>query len=265
MQISFSKYTGCGNDFILVDNRNALIDTNHAIHAVNLCHRQNAIGADGLILLENSYLSDFKMRIFNSDGTEAEMCGNGIRCLAKFIEYLKLNTKPSFTIETMQRNLTVHLIDNVVSVEMGNPTEVLWNLDVDQWTMHHLDTGVPHAVTFVEDVESLNLDMVGRSVRYHKSFHPRGANANFCAIQDDGQLILRTYERGVEQETLACGTGVTATALAYAKIYNKQGPITVKVRSNELLTVDFSYKDEQFSDVKLLGSAIHVFNGTITI
>jgi diaminopimelate epimerase len=262
MAYSFSKYSGCGNDFILIDNRDHIITRNHNHIALELCHRQNGIGADGLILLENSSSCDFKMRIFNSDGSEAEMCGNGIRCLAKFIQKLGIPGS-TFSIETMLRNLNVYsgLNDEEVCVDMGNPTDIRWNLPIHSFMMHHLDTGVPHAVTFVSDLESINVNEIGPTIRHHTDFQPRGANANFAVIDKDKVIHVRTFERGVEQETLACGTGVTATALAAAKSYQIASPITVKVRSHDLLKVHFKRLDDRFFDVRLSGPARHVFDG----
>lgn len=264
MNYPFSKYSGCGNDFILFDNRSDNFPPITTSLIISLCHRQNGIGADGVIFLETSLKCDFKMRIFNSDGSEAEMCGNGIRCLARFIEDCGVMGN-QFTIETMLRKLSVYLEDDDVSVEMGQPKEMLWNLSLDSYSVHHLDTGVPHAVIFCDDSSKIDVETEGSKIRNHPQFAPRGANANFAHIDSADLIHVRTFERGVEGETLACGTGATATALAAAKIYNIASPIRLKVRSEEILKVSFVEDSGDFSHVLLTGPAKKIFTGTIYV
>lgn len=260
----FSKYAGCGNDFILFDNRSLTFPADpHAI-VDRLCHRQKGIGADGVILLENSQKAHFKMRIFNSDGSEAEMCGNGIRCLLKFIQDCGIQGN-QFDIETMRKTLKVCFEMDDVAVEMGDPAEVRWEIPLSPWMVHHLDTGVPHAVIFSDNMDSLNLNECGPKIRFHTMFAPRGANANFAQVDAKGVVYVRTYERGVEQETLACGTGATATALAAARIYGLKAPVKVKVRSGDILKIDFNLVGDNFTDVRLIGPVQYVFSGTIDL
>lgn len=245
MQAAFSKYAGCGNDFILFDNRSGFLSdlTSEAIR--HLCHRQQGIGADGIILLEESDKADYRMRIFNADGSEAEMCGNGIRCLMKYIHELGFSA-PLCTIETMQRLLKLRLHQGDVCVEMGDPTDVQWNfplqIESETLTLHLLNTGVPHAVLFVDQIDSFDLLKWGPKVRYHP-FFPQGTNFNVATRPENGEISVRTYERGVEGETFACGTGATAAALAAAYVTRCSSPIKVRTRSNEILEVGFQYKN----------------------
>lgn len=259
----FSKYSGCGNDFIIFDTRSHSFPANRNLIS-RLCHRQRGIGADGLILLENSLSADCKMRIFNSDGTEAEMCGNGIRCLFKFIHDQKISSKALCRIETFSKILTVGFEKEDVAVEMGNPTDFRPSLSIYPWVVHHMNTGVPHAVIFCENIEHLNVNQIAPQIRFHSLF-PKGANVNFACMNEDGIIDLRTYERGVEQETLACGTGATATALIAAALYDLKGSLSVKVRSGDILKIDFRKGEKNFSDVRLIGSAHFIFNGTISL
>lgn len=278
MRVSFSKYTGCGNDFILCDNRSGSLSglTSEAIS--QLCHRQLGIGADGIIFLEESDQADFKMRIFNADGSEAEMCGNGIRCLMKFIHELNL-AGPLCTIETMQRRLTLRLQKDDVCVEMGNPTDVKWDVSLipnvnqetlngyrvglDMLTLHLLNTGVPHAILFVDEIDSFDLAYWGPKVRYHPFFYPQGTNFNIATRPINGEMSIRTYERGVEGETLACGTGATAAALAAAYAMGYPAPIRVKTRSSEILEIGFDFDQGLFSAVTMTGPAKRTYRGEV--
>jgi diaminopimelate epimerase len=266
--VSFSKYAGCGNDFVLFDHRCPFFPLHNQQLMKKLCHRQLGIGADGLIFLETSSSADFKMRIFNADGSEAEMCGNGIRCLYKFIQQLGFQTK-AYTIETMKRKLTIAASGDDVSVEMGIPTEIDWevNLMIEGQTKvaQHLDTGVPHAVLFVENLDLVDMIHLAPKIRYHPEFLPRGANVNFALMKSNDLIELRTYERGVEQETLACGTGAVATALAAAKMFNLKSPLSVLTRSKEQLRVWFERNGETFEQIIMSGPASLIYHGEIKI
>lgn len=261
----FSKYSGCGNDFILVDNRDmSFPSTNHFLIS-KLCQRQFGIGADGLILLENSdSAAGFRMRIFNSDGSEAEMCGNGIRCLLKFIRQLGFKEQ-SYTIQTMQRQFKVSFVEDEIIVEMGSPKDIQWNLklliDDELKNVHFMDTGVPHAVLFVEDIENVDVPFLGPKIRYHSKFAPKGANVNFVKPISSDSILIRTYERGVEQETLACGTGATASAIAAAKYWGFKSPIKVYLQSKEILKIGFDLDTSPISSVTLTGPARFIFQG----
>ncbi|MBS4167888.1 diaminopimelate epimerase [Parachlamydia sp. AcF125] len=265
MNLAFSKYNGCGNDFILIDNRDRRFPDRDASFIRRLCQRQYGIGADGLILLELSQIADFRMRIFNADGCETEMCGNGIRCLVKFAQDLGI-TKKHYTIQTMHSILEAFSSEDSITISMGEPAEIEWatQIEVDQTllTVHWIDTGVPHAVIFVDEVEKADWMALAPKIRSHPHFSPKGVNVNFAQIQKH-QISLRTYERGVEQETLACGTGATAAALAAAKTMNIPSPVSIKTRSGDNLEVRFE-KTSKFHNVHLTGSAICTFKGVLT-
>ncbi len=263
---SFAKYVGCGNDFILFDNRKNTFPADHSLLIQKLCHRQWGIGADGVVLLENSCQADFRMRIFNCDGYEAEMCGNGIRCLMKFIQELGF-THSSYCIETMQRILSVSLQDAEVCVEMGDPCCLQWNIAIsyeDQsYSLHYLDTGVPHAVLFVENVEACHLEQLALPIRHHPLFAPKGTNVNIAQRISEQKIKIRTYERGVERETLACGTGATAVALAAAYQYELKSPVLIQTLSQETLKIEFCLYQEMFSHVTMTGPAYFIYGGQI--
>lgn len=261
--IPFWKYAGCGNDFILIDNREQLFPCHHRDHIRTLCHRNLGVGADGIILLEESDKADARMRIFNADGSEAEMCGNGIRCLASLMRRLGWED-PQLMIETLHRVYTLSWEGTLIRIAMGAPSDIRWQvpLDIDgrHVNVHYLNSGVPHAILFVERVDTLDVERWGRLLRYHHAFAPAGANANFARIDPQGRIWLRTYERGVEKETLACGTGATATALAAAHLHYLKGPIRVHVRSGDTLTVDFT---PDFHEVTLAGPASFIYQGVL--
>lgn len=266
MSLPFSKYSGSGNDFILIDNRKGIFPVHAKDLISHLCRRYGGIGADGVILLENSSSAHFRMRIFNADGTEAEMCGNGIRCLFRFICSLGYS-ELSYRIETMERCLNVCRCGDLISVAMGDPVDIRWNLSISNFNnlgpFHYLNTGVPHVVYFVDDVEKADMVLLGRELRYHEVFAPQGANINVVSVDDRGELWIRTYERGVEGETLACGTGATAAALAAAKIKGLRSPIKVNPRSRQVLEVSFLLEKDNFSQIMQTGPVSLVFTGNV--
>ena len=264
MHIAFSKYAGCGNDFIMIDNRSSFFPIQNQEFINKLCQRCTGIGADGLILLESSVSADFKMRIFNADGKETEMCGNGIRCLFKFIQELGFKEN-KYTIETMHRCLVLIGKEDNVCVEMGNPVDMRWNLSLSNRAIdvpiHFLNTGVPHAVFFTNSLESLDMFQIGKELRHHEAFAPLGANVNAASFDAQGNMMIRTYERGVENETLACGTGATAAAIAAARIKGIKSPVKVYPRSKEVLEVGFRMTGDAVTDVTLTGPATLIFKG----
>lgn len=263
---SFSKYSGCGNDFILFDHRSSYISQEMVS---KLCHRQNGVGADGVILVERSDVCDAKMRIFNADGSEAEMCGNGLRCLAKFLQELGF-PKKRLTIETMTQTLEVDYIDDHILATMGTPHSLKQNIDLaiegEKFITHYIDTGVPHAVIFVDELENVAVTPIGRKIRHHPQFAPKGANANFVKVVSPNAISIRTYERGVEEETFACGTGATASALIAALNYNLKPPIKVNTRSKEYLEIDFKIDHAGvIKNVSQTGPARKKFSGTLDL
>jgi diaminopimelate epimerase len=251
-KISFCKYHGAGNDFILIDNRSQQFTDTGIIES--LCHRRFGIGADGVILLEKSSSADFRMRIFNADGSEAEMCGNGVRCLAAFMRRLRAFDGAKFSLETMHRTLQVTYHESSIEVDMGRPTDIKHHEDLIV-----LDTGVPHAVLFTA-IKGIDLAQRGPAIRYDERFSPRGVNVNFVEQTGPQSLAIRTYERGVEGETLACGTGCTAAALAAHLVLSMPSPIAVQTASKEVLTISFN---PDLHDVKMAGNATFIFEGTL--
>lgn len=264
MQHPFAKYVGCGNDFIIFDNRTLFFPIEDKKLIQRLCNRQVGIGADGILLLESSAKADFRMRIFNPDGSEAEMCGNGIRCLIQYLSRSDMK-RSSYKIETLHRVLTAISEGFDVQVEMGSPTSVKWNLSIffkgKSFQTHFLDTGVPHVVVFVKDLNEIDLKEMGSYFRYHSEFSPQGTNVNLAQLSADC-IKIRTYERGVEAETLACGTGATAVALAAAFQFKLNSPIIIETRLKELLTIGFERTSEEFSRVTMKGPAFYTFQGT---
>ncbi len=223
----------------------------------NLCKRRLGIGADGIILLESSKKADVGMRIFNADGSEAEMCGNGIRCLMKYMLEIGMPEKP-YSIEVYGSVLNAKYENDLVSVDLGAPTEIAWDMIVEGTRLHFLNTGVPHAVVFVENLSDVDIEAEGRFLRRHKTFTPRGTNATFVQILSPGRLIFSTYERGVEAETLACGTGAAAAAFAYL---GREGTAIVENKNGENMSIRV---DEQ-QRIHMIGPARLAYKGQFLI
>ena len=263
MTLSFQKMAGAGNDFIVFDNR-ALKVSNLSKLAKRLCDRKNAVGADGIIALEKSAKADVRMRILNPDGSEAEMCGNGVRCLAKFAHERKI-TGSKLSVETIAGMITCEVRGDVVKAKMIDPKDLKLNLEIalngHRETVGFVNTGVPHVVKFVKDLQKTDVQSLGKLIRNHPQFAPRGANANFISIGALSVLNIRTYERGVEGETLACGTGSTAAAMVAAVLKNLRSPVRVKTQSGETLKVYFSKVGTRFHDVYLEGKIQNTFEG----
>lgn len=261
--IEFAKYTGAGNDFILIDNRSGVFSAKSEVIR-EMCTRRTSIGADGLILLEPSAKADIRMRFFNSDGGESEMCGNGARCLIAFARRRGLD-KTSIIMETMERVLTARVDGEAISLEMGEVTETELDVDIEidgqVYRVHHTNTGVPHAVLFVENVKEVDVVGLGRKVRFHKRFQPKGANANFVQVTGKNSISARTYERGVEDETLACGTGCAACVVISSLVKGLTPPIAVRTHGGEVLIVDFRKKDDEITQLTLSGPARLVYEG----
>jgi diaminopimelate epimerase len=263
-QLKFSKYSGAGNDFILIDNRDGSFPYHMKGMIPAMAARRISIGADGVVLLENSEKADLKMRIFNSDGSEAEMCGNASRCLIAFARRLGIE-KDKYSFETKEKILHARYIDNEIEIEMGPPADFKESLNLSakggKWEGHFVNTGVPHTVIFVEDIDSIDVVGVGREIRYSDAFKPKGTNVDFVEAYDEDYIKVRTYERGVEDETLACGTGITAAAIIANKVREVKKPMWILVRSNEILRVDFDIEDGSCKNVTLRGPATLVYDG----
>lgn len=258
--VAFSKYSGCGNDFILVDNRTSRFPVENKTLIQTLLNRRHGIGADGLILLENSTHAAYKMRIFNPDASEAEMCGNGIRCLVKFAADLGL-LFDNLVIETLSGNLPAKFSGDGISIKMPYPSEIK-NVTFSDSAIKisHLNTGVPHAILFVDDLENVPVEELGPSIRHHPQFGKSGTNVNWVQIINSNTLSIRTFERGVEGETLACGTGATAAALASAAKFQLKNPLFILTKSGDTLKIEFTDKE-----VWMEGPAQKVFTGEIKI
>lgn len=273
MMLQFYKMTGAGNDFVMIDNRDlSLSEVLTHDYIAALCDRRFGIGADGLIAVEPATGSgDVRMRYYNSDGGEAEMCGNGARCFTAFVDFLTDGKLRDMHFETMAGLVrgTVN-DDDSVTVQLTTPKDLKLNVlpgdDVVPASVHFLNTGVPHAVAYLEDIDSIDIRKMGAHLRYHPAFAPAGTNANFATVLSPQHLKLRTYERGVEDETLACGTGMTATALLHAVLTDAPSPISLDVAGGDTLSVGFKRVGETgFSDVTLTGPALMVFRGELPL
>ena len=277
-RLQFTKMNGAGNDFVLLDNRRADLHLEAAAIA-RLCDRHRGVGADGVLLVEpaDGPHAEYRMRYYNADGGEAEMCGNGARCFARFATRLETTGgsagKETLRFETPAGLIQARLDGERVRLDMSQPTAgmALGALELDGQTLpeaYFLNTGVPHVVVPVPDVERVDVYPAGRAIRYHARFAPRGTNANFIETLGPGEIVLRTYERGVEGETLACGTGATASALIHAERLGLLGSVTVavRVRSGDVLQIGCERIGPfDFRDVTLGGPAEFVFNGEIAI
>lgn len=259
---------GAGNDFVVVDNRH-LERTFSGEQIAKICDRHRGVGADGFLAVEPSESgADFRMRYYNADGGEAEMCGNGARCFARFAAKLLPQPPQSLSFDTPAGLIRATFSGELVTINMSDPRDQRPPTELDLTgsllTVHFLNTGVPHAVVFVDDVESVDVARTGAALRWHPEFAPKGTNANFAQILSPGNLVLRTYERGVEAETLACGTGVCATALIHHIATGAPSPIAVRVRGGETLQVGFQCDANRvFRNVTLTGPADFVFDGEI--
>lgn len=269
MRIAFTKMNGAGNDFILMDNRDGSIRLS-GDSVRRLCDRQRGVGADGLMLLEanSNGVADWRWRFFNSDGGVAEMCGNGARCFAVFVRDL---TRPAagISFETLAGIIRAAFANGLVTVTLPAPRGLRLHqaLQVNgaKFVAHSLHIGVPHAVIFVENADKAMAEDRGRTIRAHPHFAPAGTNVNFVEVLRPGSLRVRTYERGVEGETLACGTGAAAAALIAFHIGRIPPPISVKVQGGDVLTIDFKTAESGFDAVQLTGPAETVFTGEIEI
>ena len=290
--MKFTKMCASGNDFIVVDNRSGSYPDGAAL-AQRLCRRSYSIGADGLLFLENGKSGKLKMRIFNPDGSEAEMCGNGARCIAAFCYREKIaNRKVHFetlaglieaeVVEPESRRGSIHRtrttgVINVaptqgessyaVNLKMGNPSGIELSFDMiidgEKYMMSFINTGVPHTVLIMESIKNVDVKSLGRKIRCHEKFQPEGTNVDFVEVVDRGRIRLRTYERGVEGETLACGTGAAASAMVCHLLGKANSPVSVETGGGSTLKVHFK-EDGEITDVYLQGDAGFVYEGTLS-
>jgi diaminopimelate epimerase len=254
--IKFYKYQGTGNDFVMIDNRQHVVLRENVSLINSLCDRRFGVGADGLILLEDSITTDFKMVYFNADGNESTMCGNGGRCIVAFAKFLKIIDNTT-TFEAIDGLHAATVSEDIVSLQMQDVVTI-----EDKGASVFLDTGSPHHVQFEEHISDFDIKTIGRNIR-NEVYGTEGSNVNFVKKIDDSTFRLRTYERGVEDETLACGTGATAVAIAmnYLK-ETKAKDIKLNVEGGEL-QVSFDVNDGIFTNVFLTGKAVQVFKGEI--
>jgi len=268
--IDFYKMSGSGNDFILVDNRAKLIEAALAPElARNLCRRKVSVGADGLILIENDDEVDFRWNFFNADGSTAEMCGNGGRCVARLANILGI-CGPSLSFRTLAGIIRAEVSGSRVKLQMTEPRDLRLDLELEvngqRFNTHFINTGVPHTVFILDGPEMLAQQEVvgqGRKVRYHSQFAPAGTNVNFIAVLGEQALAIRTYERGVEDETLACGTGATAVALVGAAKGMVSPPVDVHTKSGETLTIYFDSDKLLPEEVYMEGETTVVYQGRL--
>jgi diaminopimelate epimerase len=260
MTLDFFKYQGAGNDFIIVDNRTIKVKRDDHKTIKLLCDRRFGIGADGLMLLQNSSAYDFEMVYYNSDGFEASMCGNGGRCIVAFAHKLQLIDSTTRFIAADGPHEAIVLSSNCIRLKMTDVSDIN---KIDD--LYFINTGVPHIVKFVENIDDIDVFNEGRKIRYDKAFAPSGTNVNFVERKTEINLI-RTYERGVENETLACGTGITASAIAVAHLTNSnKSVVNCKARGGSLQVSFDSITNNSVKNIWLEGPADFVFFGKVEI
>jgi diaminopimelate epimerase len=257
-----------GNDFIVIDNRRAILKKNLPQIAKRFCDRKRSIGGDGVLLLEKSKKADILMRIFNPDGSEADMCGNGVRCLARFAVDKKI-TKNTPSVETGAGIVEIQVRGSQVKAHLMDPKDFKPHVDLSvdghKEKVHFINTGVPHAVIFDSALEKIPVNQRGHEIRAHAYFAPRGTNVNFVKVNNRHSIEVRTYERGVESETLACGTGSTASALVSASLRGLRSPVNVQTTGGEILKVYFKNENGFWKDVYLEGPVQKIFEGSIAL
>jgi len=265
--IAFYKMHGGGNDFVLVDHRQGFLAmAEQPAFARRVCAGKVGVGADGLILIEASPRADFRWRFYNADGSEAEMCGNGARCAARFAVLNGL-AAPQLSFETLAGVIRAEVDGRRVKVAMTGVGEYRRHLDIplegEVLHGHFVRVGVPHVVVQVNELEKVPVQVWGRAVRFHNLFQPAGTNVNFIRVTGPHGLEVRTYERGVENETLACGTGAVASALIAAHLGQAASPVSVQTRGGEILTVSFAGQGDNLTEIFLEGEALVVYRGEL--
>jgi len=265
MDLRFVKLTGAGNDFVGLNNlHDALGTTDRSALAQVLCDRHFGIGGDGLLIIDRSDRADFRMMYYNADGTYGGMCGNGGRCAALFARTLGLRSEP-LRFEALDFIYEASFPSGGVELRMKNPRDIARNIRVNaagtELTVHRIDTGSPHIVTFVTRLKDVRVTELGKTLREHERFAPQGTNVNFVERLDGNAIAMRTYERGVEAETLACGTGSIASSVIAHLELGLQPPVRVRTWSGQWLHVDFVATPSGITEVRLKGPATIVFEG----
>jgi diaminopimelate epimerase len=274
LKIPFTKMSGAGNDFVAIDNRTGVIVPEDQTQLARiLCNRRSGIGADGLLLLNTSSQAEFEMVYLNPDGSSGAMCGNGGRCIARFA-YSKGIAGKSMKFDACNHVYLATVDEDRVVLKMKNPsgekTDLVLTVGKRVIKAHFLDTGSPHAVIFADDLELLHVDDVdmknlGPSIRHHPVFGTEGANVNFVEVIDANTIKIRTYERGVEDETLACGTGAIASAVMANHLRAVEKPVKVMTRGGEVLCISFDREDEKAVNILLDGKSDIVYRGNIVV
>jgi diaminopimelate epimerase len=266
-KIPFMKLSGAGNDFVIIDNREGIVPHENTDFVEKVCQRRMSIGADGVLFVENVDGADFRMRYFNADGGEVETCGNGARCISKFA-YLNGIVSDRMRFETRAGIYASEIVGENVKVQMSDPTDIRLNFPLRlKDGVHNVcfaNSGVPHVIFFVEDLEGTDVVDWGSQTRYHDDFKPAGTNANFIRIRDAQHIDIRTYERGVEDETLACGTGAIASAVVSALLGKVVSPVSFKTASGSVLTIHFDLENGDAKNVQLEGDARVIYSGELT-
>jgi diaminopimelate epimerase len=271
VKIEFTKMSGAGNDFIVIDNRSGIIQDGAAF-AKKVCDRHWSIGADGLLLIETSDKASYRMMYYNADGSYGGMCGNGGRCISQFA-YMKHIANSTHTFEALDHVYSVTIESQDISVHMKDPISLKLNQRLihgkKKILYHSIDTGAPHIVLNIEDfgkiinIDEFDVQRWGRILRWHKKFSPAGTNVNFIKIAENNIIYLRTFERGVEAETLACGTGSIASAIIACRIWKIWAPIQVIPTSKVPLFINFSEIEKNIQNVTLAGPASVTFTGSV--
>jgi len=266
MKIPFWKMHGAGNDFVLIDDRNLTAPVNDRNWLEPIGKRRTGVGCEGVILIQPSSKADFTMRFFNPDGSEVDMCGNGARCVARLAHDLKV-APANMTFETGAGVIAASMVGNQVRLEMTTPKDWRLNqvIEIDGVKRPYgfVNSGVPHVVMPLENLDREDVARTGAAIRYHKDFAPKGTNANFIHVTGPNSLRIRTYERGVEAETLACGTGIVASGLIAGRMGWVKAPVKITCAGGDVLEVNYTLTDDGAREVTLLGPAVYVFSGEL--
>ncbi|OGX24302.1 MAG: diaminopimelate epimerase [Omnitrophica WOR_2 bacterium RIFCSPHIGHO2_02_FULL_45_21] len=267
-KLEFCKVVASGNDFVIIENNYPPGTRRYPLLAKNICGRKFGIGADGLLILEKSKIADIKMRIFNADGTEAEMCGNGARCVAFYTRSTLHAPRSTLKIETKAGIAESQVRADRVKIKLTQARDyqprIAIKINGRELRIYSINTGVPHAVIFVEGVDTIDVSNIGRQIRYYECFAPQGTNVNFVEAINKNTIKVRTYERGVEDETLACGTGAAASAIVYSlqsTVYSQKNKINVITQGGETLKVYFDREGNKVDNLCLEGKVKIVYRG----
>ncbi|MBN3040348.1 MAG: diaminopimelate epimerase [Candidatus Omnitrophica bacterium] len=271
-KINFFKLQASGNDFVLLDNRKLKLGTGRLKSlSRDICRRKLGIGADGTLVIDKSKRADFKMRIINADGSEAEMCGNGARCAALWCKHSN-GRSADFTFETIAGLIKAKIANNRVKVGLTDAFGMKLDMPLmvlgRRIRVNYINTGVPHVVVFVQGLDNINVEEIGRAIRFNKKFAPAGTNVNFVEIGAKKSIFIRTYERGVESETLACGTGSVASAIISGIKYSGSKDriiMPVNTRGGEVLKISFDRSKDKVKNIFLEGTARLIFKGEFNI